>query len=317
MDETGAVREILQNGDGFVIAGHTNPDGDAIGACLAMGLALTGLGRKANVVLEEYNKKFNVIPGQNLVYKGDVNALEPDVLVCLDCAGADRLGAARGLLDKARVTVCVDHHISNDFAADHTVLDPAASSTSEIVYRIIEPIARIDADIASALYAGVVFDTGGFRHGCASAETLRVAAKLMEKGIPFTEIYNELLHRNSAVEAAAFGEALKNISYYAGGRVCRSFIAAGFLRDLGAGGQDLDNIAEYMLNIRGVMVSAFMYEKPDGSVKVSFRSKKEDVSVIAKGYGGGGHAHAAGATLNGSLDEVRDRVTEKLTALYE
>jgi len=299
----------------FAVAGHINPDGDDVGACLALGMTLAGLGKDVNVLLEDYSAKFDIIPGKELLYRGDWSQLAPDVIFCLDCGAADRLGGARPLLEKAGVTVCVDHHTGGTLTADLSLIDPLASSTCELVYRLITPEFGLTFDAACAIYAGIVDDTGGFRHGCTGKETLQIAAELVGMGIPFTEIYSDLMERHSAKEAAVFGEALRNTRFLSGGRFVLSVLPAGKMAEHKATGQDLGGIVEYLLNIRGAEVSALIYEPTPRKIKASLRSKTADVSALCRAFGGGGHVNAAGCSFDGEIEAAVETVAKALEGI--
>jgi len=307
----------MREKNAFVIACHTNPDGDGIGSSLGLGLTLRGLGKDVNVLLEDYNEKYNVIPGKELIYHGEWADLRPDVFVCLDCGAADRLGGARQFLEKAGTAVCVDHHTGGALMADYSLIDPLASSTCELVYQLIAPEFGLSMDAASALYAGIVDDTGGFRHGCTGKETLHIAAELVGMGIPFTDIYNELMERHSPTEAFVFGEALRETRLFAGGKLAISTLTAKEMAKYKATGQDVGGIAEYLRNIRGVEISALIYEKIPGNVKVSLRSKSADVSELCRGFGGGGHVNAAGCSFSGKIEDAAETVRKALEGLVK
>lgn len=304
------IQDILRERRDFVIAGHVDPDGDAIGACYGMGMALTRLGKKATVILEPYHEKYHVIPGKELLYDGSPGELRPEVLLCLDCAAAPRLGKAETLLKKVEITVCIDHHVSNPGYGQYNYIDADASSTSQLVYHVIEALVPMDQSIASALYGGMVYDTGGFRHGCTGAETLRVAASLMEMGIPFTNIYNELIVRHSLAEARIFSRALARL--HVSGHVAYAYVTQADLQACDATTQDVDGIAEYILNVRAVDVAVFFYEKPSGEVKVSFRSKELDVGAIAQKHGGGGHTNASGCVMHTGVEQSVRTILQEL-----
>ena len=296
------IRRILLDNDDFVIASHINPDSDAVGSCLALGLSLKKLGKRVNVLLEPFHKKNTIIPGQELIYKGG----EPpaSVFIVLDCANADRVGDPFSIIKRAPVTVSIDHHHSHAPFTQLVYLLPEASSTCEMVYNVISPMLDLDPDIASAIYAGLLTDTGGFRHNCTSAAAMCAASELIKTGIPFTDIYNELLLKHSITETAVLRFALNNLELLGNDRAAFAYISSEEMYDIGAEATDTDGISEYLLNISGVEISAFLYEKVKGAVKASLRSLAINVSDIAKVFGGGGHVHAAGCTIRAALPDA-------------
>jgi len=303
------IRQVMLEGNDFVLEAHVNPDSDAVGACLALGLCLKKLGKRVHVVLDSYHEKNCIIPGQELVWKDKTAGPAASVLVVLDCASAERVSDPFSYMERAAAVVCIDHHLSHDQFARYMYLDSEASSTCELIYRIMAPIVDLDADIASAIYAGVMTDTGGFRHGCTGPGTLRVTAELVGFGIPFTNLYNKLLKRHSFTETLVMRAALDNLKLLNGGRFAFAFVSSEEMEAISAEITDTDGVSEYMLNITDVEVSVFLYEKIKDEVKASMRSTELNLSDIAKTFGGGGHKHAAGCTINAPLAEASRRIT--------
>ena len=325
------IVELIKTRKKFVIAGHIGPDGDAIGSCLGLAMALGKLGKEAVVILESTAAKYSIIPGREYIYHGALEALFVDVFIALDCGGVDRLGAARALFDRAQTTVCIDHHETNDGFAGYNFIDPRASSTAEMVLGVIEAITEVDTKIATAIYSGIVGDTGGFRYSSTSRSTMEAAARLMETGIDFTDIYSEMLHRHSFEAAKAFGLALAAAKQTLGGRIVYTYMTKEMLESVQAESSDMDSVVEYLMNTRGAEVALFLYERHTnaknnkcsaasdvvapaelGQVKVSMRSRGFHVGEIAVSLGGGGHRMAAGCTMAGAIEDVLRQVLELL-----
>jgi len=307
--------DILTRSAVIVIAGHAAPDGDCIGASFAAAFALKKLGKEVFVLLEEIPKRFRIIPGEEFLYKGDINGLNPDVFIALDCADKRRLGVFAPVFDRARMTFCADHHISNEGFADYNHIEPLASSTCEVIYKLAEGRVTLDANMASALYAGIVDDTGGFCHSCTSPAVHEIAAKLLAFDIAFNEIYNEMRNIRSVREAMALKAAIENMTVLEDGGIAYSYASRAQMDTAGIEYTDFEGVAEYLVNIRGVALSFFAYEKP-GGCKVSLRSKEKDVSVIAAKLGGGGHHNAAGATVSATADKTVEIVLKELYGRY-
>jgi len=273
------IIELLKTRDRFVIAGHIGPDGDTIGSCLGLAMALDKLGKNAVVVLEATAAKYRVIPGREYLNHGPLEALSFDVFIAMDCADVDRLGAAKALFDRAATTICIDHHKTNTGFADYNLIDGKASSTAEMVYGIIEQLTEVDQRIATAIYCGIVGDTGGFRYVSTSTSTMAVTAKLMATGIPFTELYSEMLLRRSFEAAKAFGLALGAARQAMGGRIVYTYMTAEMLASVGAVSSDLDTLVEYLMNTRGADVALFLYER-QGVAKEELATKMtRDIDV--------------------------------------
>ncbi|MDR1687643.1 MAG: DHH family phosphoesterase [Clostridiales bacterium] len=308
----GKIFDKVISGGFFVIAGHTNPDGDTIGACFAAALCLANAGKKAAVLLEEINERYSVIPGSEFLYRGDIKELNPDVFIALDCGDKERLGQFAKVFDRSGYTVCIDHHISNTGFADHNHIEPGISSTCEIIYKIIKKHFYIDEKIASALYAGIADDTGGFCHSYASADTYEIASELVKYKIPFSKIYNEILNAHSMREVYALKKVIENIVELPEKQITYSKVTLKEMELAGITHKDFEGTAGYLVNIRGVRAAFFVWETPDGTCRISLRSKDVNVSDAASKLGGGGHFNAAGATSKKPLEETVRDVLEAL-----
>jgi phosphoesterase RecJ-like protein len=291
------IRDIISNCESFVIAGHTNPDGDAIGSCLGLAMALGNLGKKAAVLLEDYGDKRDVIPGKEFLAPQPWDGLSPEVMFVLDCGSADRLKAAEPILKSAKTVICIDHHVTHKEFAAVTLLDASASSTCELAYRLLEPMGAIDKRVASALYAGMLTDTGGFRYESAKASTMVIVADLISRGIPSTEIYNELLMRHTIAETRMTGIAYTGMEFLEDSAIAAAVLTLEDFEKSGASAEDAGGIVGNLLGIRGVQASVLVYEAAQGKSKASFRSNGLDVGKLAVSLGGGGHKNAAGATI--------------------
>ena len=299
------ILKILKSFEKFVLVGHISPDGDAIGSCFGLAYALQAMGKKVTVLLEKYPEKYNILPGAEFLQD---EAGDFDYIVALDCADIDRIGAGKDIFINATNTICIDHHVTNKGFAKHNYIVANASSTSEIVYRFVEKLAPTCKNIATAIYAGIVCDTGGFKYDATAISTMEIATKLMATGIDFTHIYNEVLHMHTFAAAKAKGIVLENAVSVMDGKVVYSYITLAALDKVGARSSDLDGCVEYLINTNGAKAAAIIYEKHgmDGQVKISFRARGADVGHVATQLGGGGHTFAAGCTITATVQEAID-----------
>jgi len=305
------IIQLIKNHKNFVLAGHISPDGDAIGSCYGLAFALEKLSKNVTVVLEPYPQKYNILPGHKFLYTnlGDISDI--DVLIALDCADTKRLGSAQPLLGRAKHTVCIDHHKSNAGFAEYNYIEPHASSTSELVFCLINNLVAPCVNIATVIYAGIIDDTGGFKYSSTAESTMEIAAKLMSMGIPFTQIYNEILHSHSFTAAKAKGVALKNATQTPDKRIVYSYITREELADVGANdSSDIEGVVEYLLTTVGAVTSVFAYEKQGEGCKISLRSQGPDVGIVAEAMGGGGHRLAAGYTSSRPAKEALEQVLD-------
>ena len=186
------IRKVIESSRVIVLAGHTGPDGDAVGSVLALAMSLKTYGKEVCVLLENYGDKYDMIPGKELIRYTDYKALNPELFLALDCADENRLGSAWEVCQRSAKKICIDHHISNTYYGDFNYVDPKASSTSEIIFQLLNGWLPLNHDTATALYAGILFDTGGFRHTSVRPETFYSAAELLKYHIDASFLYNEL-----------------------------------------------------------------------------------------------------------------------------
>ncbi|MCL2199528.1 MAG: bifunctional oligoribonuclease/PAP phosphatase NrnA [Defluviitaleaceae bacterium] len=307
------ILQIIREGNDFVVAGHVGPDGDSIGSCFALALALHKMEKNVQVLLEPYARKFEIIPGKQFLFSGEKDDLQPQIFVALDCADPTRLGEPnKAIFDRAKTTICIDHHDTNPGFADYNYIEPTASSASEMVFKVIEQLTTPTSEISAAIYAGIVSDTGGFRYNATAKSTMETSARLMEQ-ISFTDIYNELMHMHRFSAGKALGIALANSGRTQDKKVVYAHITKEMLKEAKANNADLDGIVEYLMGTRDAKAAVFVYEKSgEEMVKISMRSQGPNVGAVAKALGGGGHILAAGATVNGTIPEITKRVVKMI-----
>lgn len=303
------IRNSINQYHTIAIAGHTNPDGDAIGSCLGLAEALQKCGKKVMVLLEAYGGKYDVIPGKSFVMNEGYDSLEPELFLSLDCGDKERLGLAETVFHKAKCTINIDHHKSNTYFAELNYVEEGASSTSELVYRLLNGYLPMNQSTAAALYAGIIYDTGGFRHSSTSPATMEAAGNLMSYSIPFTQIYNLFFDSKSFSELKIIGKAFDNAQLLFDGRFVYTTITKKEMDECGSNKSELDTIVNFLKGVNGTLASCFFYEKQENEIKASFRCGENfDVCAIAQKFGGGGHIKAAGCTIEASMEEAKKLV---------
>ena len=249
-----------------------------------------------------------MIPNSHLLAAPE-GAGDADLFLSLDCGDLERLGAAKEIFLKTPMHINIDHHESNTGFGLLNYVDADASSTSEIVYELIHGLLPIGAEEAAGLYAGLIYDTGGFRHSSTAPRTMQIAGELMACGIPFTAIYNEFFDARSFSEAKILGKAMENAELLFGGKAICSTITNAEIAACGGTNKELDAIINYLKGVRGVEVACFFYEKTETEVKGSFRGNDGyDVCALAQKFGGGGHIKAAGCTIAAPIARAREMV---------
>lgn len=303
--------EVLDGVRTAAIAGHVNPDGDCIGSCMGLYLYLRENypGIEADVYLETPRSVFGYIEGLADAKAACPEEKDYDLLVLLDVSSRERIGVAGPLLARAGKTVCIDHHVTNQGLCTVNHILPRASSTCEVLYDLLEE-ERISKACAEALYTGLVHDTGMFQYSCTSPHTMRIAAKLMEKGIPFSEIVDRSFCRKTYIQNQIMGRTLMESIMLLHGQCIVGIVRQKELKFYGLEPKDLDGIVNQLRNTEGIEVAMFLYELEPQVFKVSLRAAGDvDVSAVASIFGGGGHKKAAGCTLSGTPYDVINNLT--------
>ena len=294
------------------ISGHIRPDGDCVGSCLAVYNYICDNYPTimADLYLEPIPEKFLFLKNADKIrhMKSTDGKKEYDLFIALDCGDVDRLGLSGQYFEVAKSTFCVDHHISNQSFADFNYIFPNASSTSELVYQLMDE-SRITKEIAECIYLGIVHDTGVFQYSCTSSSTMNMAGMLMDKGIDFTKIVDEAFNQKTYNQNRAMGQALLSSRLRLGGRVVTSFLTLEEMHALEVLPKHMEGIVEQMRNTKDVELAVFLYENEDHTFKVSFRVNGAfDAASLAMHFGGGGHVKAAGCTVEGPAEEAIERI---------
>lgn len=303
------INQILGEAKTIAIGGHVRPDGDCVGSCMALAEYIRSWYPNClvDVYLEEIAEEYKCIKGTDQVLHEIKDACY-DLFICLDCGDEDRLGFSGKLFEKAKRTYCIDHHISNTAFADDSYIIPDASSTAELVYNLMED-EKITLEIATALYLGIVHDTGVFQYSCAKPSTFRVAARLLEKGVDAPTLITDTYYEKTYIQNRMMGIALNKSRLHQAGQVISSVITIKEMEELGASPKDLDAIVSQLRITKGVEVAIFLYQTGQASYKVSLRAKDYvDVSKVAVTFGGGGHIKASGASMDGSSEEIIEKL---------
>ena len=303
MQNYGALLTLFDRYRNFALSTHINPDGDAIGSELALYLFLKKIGKSVKVFNTDAvpgNYKFlpcwDSIEGVHAV-----GTYRPEVLVVLDASTLARIGKTLSkTLVPTHKLVNIDHHATAEAFGDINLIKPSASSTSEIVYKLIKshqtPIGK---SCALCLYTGLMFDTGCFRYSNTTAETHRIAAELMEIGEFATdEVYRNVYEQLPIAKIRLSSEVLRTLQVTDDGKVASVCATQEMFRKTGTTADAVEGIVNQIQAIAGVEVALCVSEMTDRSAKVSLRSQgRVDVSQLAAEFEGGGHARAAGCRV--------------------
>ncbi|MDO4393432.1 MAG: bifunctional oligoribonuclease/PAP phosphatase NrnA [Bacillota bacterium] len=301
------IGKILEKADSVLIFPHVSPDGDAMGSATGLYKALTSIGKKCAILLEEDIPEYiSFLPFEG--YTKDQNIIEePDVTICVDCSEPNRIPSRVEAFEKGKTRVCIDHHINPEGYGDYYYIDEGTAAASELIYTLIDEMTwPMDEDTAVLLYAGIVTDTGGFRYSNTTASTHRIAANLIEAGVNVNDISVALYQNVSREQTLAEAMILEKMDIFADGKGAISYVTLEELDEIGASPDDTENVIDRLRDVKGVEIAAFL--KPKGNkVKASLRAKTYgDVQKIATTFGGGGHKKAAGCTIDGSVEKAAE-----------
>ena len=305
---------VLEGAKTIAIGGHVRPDGDCVGSCMGMYLYLKEAypEKEVDIYLQNIQEALKILEKMDEICEEIPEGKEYDLFISQDCGDKERLDFSVSLFDSAKHTFCIDHHISNKGFAEYNYIIPEASSTSELVFNLLDK-EKISDNVAKALYLGIVHDTGVFQYSCATPATFRVAATLLEKKFDAPKLIQETYYQKSFAQNKILGYALMNAELFCSGLCISSFLCKEDMDKFGVTSKDLDGIVAQLRNTSGVEVAIFMYELETGVYKVSLRaSNYADVSKVAQMYGGGGHVKAAGCSMNGIPEEIMKKLTEQL-----
>lgn len=290
---------------------HVRPDGDALGAGLALSLALENSGKKADMYCEDLPpEKFSFISSMQKVIQKAPNA-EYDLLVSVDCADVSRMGVFGKFYSRFKKnTINIDHHVSNDRYAKLNYVEDCSACCEIITVLLIEAGYEITEEIANLLMVGLVTDSGNFTHQDVTEKTFSTGAFLRSKGAAVNLIYYNLYARQPKSRALLYGRVMNNIRFALEDKLAYILISERDMTELNADKSLTEGFVDFPLSIDGVEVSASILENKKGQYKISLRSKgKVNVSAVAATFGGGGHVLASGCMLFGELEEVIERLT--------
>lgn len=308
------LNNVLMRAKTVAVGGHVRPDGDCVGSCMGLYQYIKECypDIKVDVYLEDIPESFKFIKATDEIKSEVPEGGAYDLFIALDCGDKGRLGFSGVLFENAKETLCVDHHISNVAFAEHNYIVPDASSTSELVYRLMNK-EKITKEIAECLYLGIVHDTGVFQYSCNSPETMEAAADLMRRGICASEIIEKTFYEKTYAQNQILGRALLESFLFMDGKCIVSWVTKKMMDFHGVTSKDMEGIVSQLRMTKGVEVAMFLYETAPSEYKVSLRAAGDvDVSRIATFFGGGGHKKAAGVTMKGTVHDVINNLSEQI-----
>ena len=302
-----ATAKFLKKHDNFVILTHASPDGDTLGSGYALFYGLKEIGKIAAVICAD------VIPQKYSYFVHETDNIDEKTatVIAVDVAAKPLLGSlAENFGDK--VDLCIDHHISNSRFAKNLYLDSTASATCEIIYELLERMkVNINNNAAKAMYTGIATDTGCFKYSNVTAKTHIIASKLYEYDIDAASINKLMFDTKSRKLLELERMVLDTAEYHFDNKCILLTVTADMQQQTGCSGSDLEGIAVISRSVEGVLAGISIKQTGDSEYKISLRTYPPlNASEICKRLGGGGHNAAAGATVYGTLDEVKSAVLD-------
>ena len=316
-----ALAEVIEDFDNIFFLVHENMDGDALGSASALALSLRDLGKKAYVVSDETPPRILeflridvLISLENAIKSAE--DCDEYLTIAVDFAEKTRSKEGAYFFENAATTMCIDHHVTSKPIYDYNHIDPKAGAAAEIVYDLIKTADwPINEEIATALYAGILTDTGRFQYANTTSKTHIIAAELIDCGVEITKVFNKIYQSITPEKLMLEKAVIETMELFADGKAAIACLTQEMLKNTNAKEEDADGMSEKMRSIDGVEVSAFVKEREDGSVKVSMRSKEYfDVADYTNRLGGGGHVRAAGFNSNNSIKDTVEKLKTELTA---
>ena len=306
------IAHMIEGAQSIAVAGHTDPDGDALGSVLGLVhlVELRWPGRSVQPLLANDRPlppQYGFLPGsERFVPAARYNEV-PDVFIALDTPCPARLRDAEAVFARARATACIDHHPSEGPFADVSVVRPQAASAGDMVYDFmvhlgVEPT----ADLATCLLTAILTDTGRYQYQNTDTHALLASAAMIEAGASPAQIATAVYQSCSLGAMHLKAVAMQRLEVGGGGDVAFSYVTQGDIARVGATDEDCDSLIDVVRALAGVKACVFMREQRDGDIRGNLRSKVDglDVSAVARQFGGGGHRAAAGFTCHGPIEEA-------------
>ena len=304
----------------FLITAHERLDGDALGSELALYHMLVRMGKEATIYNQDGTpENYQFLPASDRI----VHELPPlescEVAFVLDCSELERVGSQSARIASVPRMVNIDHHVSNGGFCGTTLIDPLASSTGELICRLVSHMGvAVSREMATNLYTAILTDTGGFHYGNTSRDALLAAADLVADGADPQWISENVYETNSPAKIRLLAAILPTLTIDEGGSVGSLTVTEQAIAAAGALPEHTDGFVDLPRSIRGVKISILYSELPDGRFKLSMRSKgKINVERIARTFGGGGHVNAAACRIEGEIADIQRRVLEAIRASVE
>ena len=315
--------QALNNANNILIISHVNPDGDTLGASLGLYISLKNMFQQKDIkvtVLNNVPELYEFVPAINeTIYIEDIDKnMFFDVVISVDVASKDRMTKALPFFENAKCKINIDHHKTNNNFGNINIVEPKASSASEVVYKLLKNINfDINEDVANCLYTGIMTDTGSFRYENTTEETFEIASELISKGANPCKISKCYYDCRPKGMVSLHAYAVSNAQFLYNDKVAYTFVTKEIFEKCNAKDEHTDGIAELLRQIKTVELAFVVKETCMRHTKISMRSKLIDCAKLCEKYDGGGHAHAAGCTIKKPPKIAIDKLLEDIKNIYD
>ena len=311
------IIQQLKNSRSVLIASHINPDGDALGSLLALGLAMETLDIKTTLYNEsDIPAVYRFLPEIDRIQNQISRVHAYETAVILDCSNLDRMGRATEIVTQIPMVINIDHHATNTHFGERRLIDDQACATAELVFRLLKEMRiPISPAMATAIYTGIVTDTGSFRFSNTNAAAFAICNEMVRLGVEPFHIAQHLYGPYSLARIKLLNQALESIEISNNGSLSLMTLTRKMLRETGTQPEDADGLIHYARRIEDVKMAALIQEQAHdrhhatagNKYHVSLRSDGSiDVAAIAATFGGGGHPNAAGFSIESPLQKIKD-----------
>lgn len=306
------ILKEVKKAENIVILTHNNPDGDAIGSSLAIYSALKEQGKNVEVIIPQLPRIFDFLPYADEVKKEGTKKVY-DLAISVDCATIKLLNGWSNYFEDATTSIVIDHHSTNSMYGDLNYVDLSAPACAQVLYTLFRYYnIEITQEIGTCLMTGIITDTGGFQYSGVSKETFEIAADLLTSGVNISKIYKRVFATRTKGNFELRKIAIDRMELLEDGKVSFTYITKEDEEKVNAETGDYEGIVDEGRNIEGVEVSIFLHEIEEG-FKISTRANEYvNVSDVCLMFGGGGHARAAGATMQGNIEQIKEKLLKEI-----
>ncbi len=311
---------IIKSSKNILIISHLNPDGDTLGSMCGLYSAIKdNFRKKADMLLmSNVPEIFKFLPYISEAKLFDVydKSREYDLVINVDVASKDRMFESEILFNKAKYTVNIDHHITNEKYANMNFVCPDASSTGEVLYLLMEKLNwKISSETAKCLYTAILTDTGSFRFSNTTSRAFEVVSKLVDKGVQPAEIYKYCYESNTREHVQFQANCISNANFSNDNKIAYLIVYKKDMEKFKVAEDCTEGLAERLRAIKSVKISFIVKQLGSSISKISMRSESVDVSSICAKFGGGGHKLAAGCIIKSNVVEAAKKILDELKNL--